>query len=404
MPTASQDETAALDTKSQPESTAPRKGPGRDPALVARDELLARMDEQIMADRAADDVKFWQSADVDPRAAALAAAQAKEARGQPLDVDRGHRDLIENRATDAEAEPTQIEDGAANVQPMDAAEQKAREAVRISNKGDDPLGEYVVRVQGKPMFKTLVDGIEQLIPLDRARQQLQKHLAADIRLQQAAEQKRQLDAREQSIRNVEATLKTRSAQPVAPVVDDTSLDKEAVELVRSLVSEPEGKAAARLAKTLKTIRASQPQIDVNALEQRVAERVTKTTAAERHAAALHSGFDEFTKNYPDIAGDSDLFVLADRKTNDIAAANPNWTPAQVMNEAGKQTRDWLVSIGAKPKAAAPKSESTNQQRKQNLVPMPQARTVRPVTPKADEEDNSPQSIMAELRKSRGQPY
>jgi hypothetical protein len=234
--------------------------------------------------------------------------------------------------------------------------------------------------------------------------QLQKHLAADIRLQQASDRQKQLDAREQSIRNVEATLKTRVTQPVAPVVDDTALDNEAVELVRSLVSEPEGKAAARLAKTLKTIRASQPQIDVNALEQRVAERVTKTTAAERHAAALHSGFDEFTKNYPDIAGDSDLFVLADRKTNDIAAANPNWTPAQVMNEAGKQTRDWLVSIGAKPKTTAPKSESTNQQRKQNLVPMPQARTVRPVTPKADEEDNSPQSIMAELRKSRGQPY
>src|ERR1700683_3634470 len=252
MPT-SQNEAAPVDADAQPASTAPRKGPGRDPALIARDELLARMDEQIMADRGAGDVKFWESSDVDPRAAALAAAQAKEARGQPLDVDRGHRDLIENEATDAEALPTQGEEGAADVQRFqDDAAKRTKEAVRISNKGEDPLGDYVVRVDGKPMFKTLVDGKEQLIPLDRARTQLQKHLAADIRLQQAAEQKRQLDAREQSIRNVEATLKTRSAQPVAPVVDDTSLDKEAVELVRSLVSEPEGKAAARLAKTLKT--------------------------------------------------------------------------------------------------------------------------------------------------------
>ena len=405
MPTDAQNAEAALDTESQPSPNATKKGPGRDPALIARDELLARMDERIMADRAADDVKFWESADVDPRAAALAAAQAKEARGQPLDVDRGHRDLIENRATDAEAEPTQIDDGAAAVQPFeDAAATRAKEAVRISNKGEDPLGEYVVRVDGKPMFKTLVDGREQLIPLDRARQQLQKHLAADIRLQQATEQKRQLDAREQSIRNVEATLKTRSAQPVAPVVDDGTLDREATELVRSLVSEPEGKAAARLAKTLKTIRASQPQVDVGAIEQRAAERAVKTIAERDNQKALHSGFDEFTKNYPDIAGDSDLFTLADRKTNDIAAANPTWTPGQVMNEAGKQTRDWLKSIGVAPKTAAPKSESTNQQRKQNLVPMPQARTVRPAVAKTEEADDSPQNIMAELRKSRGQPY
>ena len=42
------------------------------------------------------------------------------------------------------------------------------------------------------MFRTLVDGKEQFIPLDRARAQLQKHLAADIRLQQASERQQQL--------------------------------------------------------------------------------------------------------------------------------------------------------------------------------------------------------------------
>ena len=136
MPTetggASQDGDASLDTKTETKEPA-RKGPGRDPALIARDELLARMDERIMADRAADDVKFWESADVDPRAAALAAAQAKEARGQPLDVDRGHRDLIENRATDAEAEPTQIDDGAESVQPFEDAAATRASSSRTPN-------------------------------------------------------------------------------------------------------------------------------------------------------------------------------------------------------------------------------------------------------------------------------
>src|ERR1035437_153829 len=220
----------------------------RDPALKAREDLMARMDEQIIADRAEDDRKFFASADVDPRAAAMAAQMATEARGDALDVDRGHRDLM-RAGGEGEAEPTRVVDGAASVQPADAAEAKAREATRISTKGEDPLGDYVVRVDGKPMFRTLVDGKEQFIPLDRARAQLQKHLAADIRLQQASERQKQLDAREQSIRNVEATFKNRERPSAdAPAFDD---DRMAVELVRSLVSEPEEKAAARMAQTFK---------------------------------------------------------------------------------------------------------------------------------------------------------
>jgi hypothetical protein len=393
MSMAAQNDNPALDSEGNPIQGASRQ-PGKDPKLSERETLMAKIDAQIVASREEDDKKFFASADVDPRAAALAADMAREARGEQTVAERV-------RAGDPTAAVIEDADSGAG----DAAEAAAREAVRISNKGTDPLGEYVVRVEGKPMFKTIVDRKEVLIPLERARTQLQQHLAADIRFEQAKEQKRQLDAREQSIRNVEATLRTRVAQPVAPVVDDTALDNEAVELVRSLVSEPEGKAAARLAKTLKSIRASQPQVDTQALVKQASDEAVRTIAERDNARALGEGFGQFTKDYPDIAGDSDLFALADRKTTAIAEENPTWTPGQVMLEAGKQTREWMKNLGVPVKGAAPADAPNNrQQRKQNLVPMPQPRSARPAPTETEEGEQTPLSALAEIRKSRGQAY
>ena len=399
MTTAAQNEPGALDkdTGTQPNAA---KRPGKDPALVAREELLARADAHIEAERAAEHQRFIESADVDPRAAQLAAEMAREARGEPTAADRD-RGLPVNPE---EGQEPELEDGAASVQPVDAADKKAREAVRISHKGEDPLGEFVVRVDGKPMFKTLVDGQEKLIPLEAARAQLQKHLAADIRLQQAAEQRRALEAREKALQANEAAMRSRSHPSApAPAVDDRKL---ASELVRSLVSEPEDKAAEKMAEVFGKIRqAAAPAIDPASITTLVREEATRTIAAEREKEALGNGFNQFTKNYPDIAGDSDLFALADRKSEVIAAEHPDWSAAQIMDEAGRQTRAWLKSIGAPVKAVTQGAANTgNQQRKQRLVPMPQPRSAAPAPAATDSEEDSPAARLAEIRKSRGQPY
>jgi hypothetical protein len=368
----------------------------RDPKLIEREEMLARLDAKRDAARERDSEEYLASADVDPRAAALAVQMAKEARGEKIaaDLPTGEEEI------DPSADPTPVETFEPAKPRADAAERVAREAVRVSNKGGDPLGDYVVQVQGKPMFKTLVDGQEKLIPLEAARAQLQKHLAADIRLQQVAEQRKQLEAREAALRNNEETFKRRqhpSVQPT-PAFDDRKL---ANELVRSLVTETEDKAAEKMAQTFREIRqASTPQIDVNALVAQARDEAVKTIVERDTQKALKSGFDQFTSDYPEIAGDSDLFNLADRKSEVIAAEHPEWTPGQVMNEAGKQTRAWLETLGART-GAAPKPTTSNQARKQNLVPMPQARTVRPAAPSDAEKEQSPADIVAEIRRSRG---
>jgi len=174
-----------------------------------------------------------------------------------------------------------------------------------------------------------------------------------------------------------------------------------------LVSEPEAVAAKKLAKVLTTIRAATPQVDINALGKQAATIARQEIAAEDNVKALSTGLQDFTKAYPDIAADPDLFALADRKTNAIAAEHPEWTPGQVMDEAGKQTREWVAGISGKPVVTNPQrpsQPSNRQQVKQTLKPMPQARSARPAQAIDENAGTSAQDALAEIRKSRGQAY
>ena len=176
-------------------------------------------------------------------------------------------------------------------------------------------------------------------------------------------------------------------------------------MVRSLVSDPEAKAAQKLAGVLKKIRAATPQIDVNAITTHAVQQAKEEIAAESFQRALFTGAEAFKKNYPDVAADPDLYDFADRKTTAIAADHPEWDPTQVMLEAGKQTRDWVARLSGK----APPTTTSNvadlnkrQQLKQKLTPMPQSRSARPAAAEDPNEGASPMSYMEELRKARGQ--
>ena len=88
------------------------------------------------------------------------------------------------------------------------------------------------------------------------------------------------------------------------------------------------------------------------------------------------------------------------------AASAEWTPEQVMLEAGRATKDWLAGISGRPQTTRTTIPNNTlqdrQQRKQNLKPMPQARTARPAT--VETEDDSPQAAVRAIQKSRGQAY
>ena len=364
--------------------------PKRDPVLSARDKMLEDIDAQIVARREAENAEFLRGAD--PRAAAFYAEMQAESAGATQSADE-----------------TQTAEPSADVESRPIAEpvrdEKGRFTAQVQADGTDPLADWIVREGDQPMFKTIVDGKVRLIPLETARAQLQKHLVADTRLEQATLRRRELDAREAQLRQREQAALTSRAQP-QPAVDDKALEAESIELVRSLVNEPETVAAQKLAKTLAKVRATAPVVDVNAISRQAALVAKQELAAENNARALSTGLSEFQKSYPDIVEGSELYWIADRKTTAIAEEHPDWTPGQVMMEAGKRTMEWWTGKPAPAAKGSPvvQLSQDRQQRKENLRPMPTSRSARPAPASDPNEGTSPQDALADIRKARGQAY
>lgn len=368
----------------------PPKAPGPDPFNESRDEMLARVDAKIVEQRDTEDHEFLQSAD--PRAALLYQQMQDEAAGRETSADRarsGQKERQEHRQAERDA--------------MDEAIEVADRVTKVDDQGTDPLADYIVTRNGKRMFRAVVDGKTVEMPLEEARANIQKNVAADRRLQEAANRRRELDARE------EALKKREQARVVTPVADTLDLDAEAVDLVKVLVSAPEDVAAKRLAKTLKAIRQASAPVDANALVSQAADVAEQRIAARSDLQAKASGFKKFQEEFADVANDPDLYALADRRSDLIFAEHPDWSPEKIMLEAGKQAREWLAQKSGKPlvttqRQAQVEANRNRQETKQKLKPMPISRTAIPAAQADDNADDSPTGALADIRKSRGQAY
>ncbi len=368
----------------------PPKAPGPDPFVQSRDQMLADIDARIVEQRTREETEFLESAD--PRAALLHQQMQDEAAGRETSADRvrsGQKERQEHRAAERQA--------------MDEAITVADRVTQVDDRGADPLADFVVQRNGKPMFRAVVDGRTVEMPLEEARANIQKNVAADRRLQEAALRRQELDRRE-------AALNQREQARAAPPVDTLDLDAEAADLVKVLVSAPEDVAAKRMAVTLKKIRQAQAPVDSSAIASQAADVAEQRIAARSDIQAKAAGFKKFQQDFADVANDPDLYALADRRSDLIYAEHPDWSPEQIMLEAGKQAREWLEQKTGK-KLVVPNqgrtqadASRTRQETKQQLRPMPVSRTVIPAAATDDGADDSPQAQLAEIRKGRGQPY
>lgn len=358
--------------------------------LSPRDEMLAGMDDRIDEER---------QAEIQQNNAELAEAAAAES-GQPAESGEDAEPGLQSQEAmhpDADT-PEGLPEGLKN----------------------DPLAEYIVMNGEEAMFKTKVDGIERLIPLAAARTQLQKHVAAEVRLQQAAEVKKDLDLREETIRTNEAALserlqKEKKGPPSGENATDASdqgFEDEAREVVSSMFRGTEDEAVENLTALLrKTSQVATPQVIAAEVaveaagivrEQRAAD--DKTAAEAQEKKDIDAGFKKFSEDYPDILGDENLFRHADSLADDIERDNPEWAPSEIMAEAGNRTREWVKSLKGEGKASEqdPDPGNDRRERKRNLKPMPANRSA--VQPPADKDvPDTPQSVMQEIRAGRGQP-
>jgi hypothetical protein len=360
---------------------------------------------------------------VNPRDAILESMEEKiqaEREGQIAEYNAQVREEQELEVRPPDPPPPPAADGAAERAPMHEPPPAAPGLPE--HLADDPLAEYIVMHEGRPMFKAKIEGQDMLIPLDRAKQQIQKHEAAEVRLQNATEMQRQLTAREEIIRQNEAALQARMeqatqappSQPPAEDVDEDALHAEAKNIVSQLFTADEDTAADKLATFLidrtrtptAAPAAAAAPIDQNAIAEQAAQTaMQRITKAERDRD-IKGGYQAFQKDYPEIMADANLYGMADNMTDVIEKEHPDWLPSQVMLESGKRTRAWVDQMKGvtTPEPQIP-SDDQRQQRKEDLVPIPApaASSQQQSYVESDEEaQQTPQEILAEYRTHRGQ--
>lgn len=326
-------------------------------------------------------------------------------------------------------------DGAQSVQPMHR-DVPATPAALPANIADDPLADFIVMNGAVPMVKAKVNGEERLIPLSDAKRQVQIGLSSEIRMQNAANTEKALDARDRKLSAGEsalaARLRTVPTQPAVPApsqagLSDGDLLEEATDIFNTAFSGTEEDAAKKLANTLVKIRNSavatptQP-IDENAIASRAAEAAYGRLSKEARKKDVAKGYASFKTNYPEIMADAKLYRMADDMTDQIELEHPDWNIAQVMDEAGTRTRGWVRSLtgqtadtGGDPPPTPPPGtdnaavtlDQTNRlERKTGLVRMPSPAGAAIHTEPVDAGEGgeqSPHDAFMELKQSRGQP-
>lgn len=296
----------------------------------------------------------------------------------------------------AVADGVNLEEGVVEAQPI-TQEKKTVE-----------LPDFVVKKEDGYYMHVKVDGVEKLVPMDRARAQLQKEEAVEVRYDYVNRKIAELNEREKALQNSSqpATVATDTSA-TREGVDDDGLEKQAKKLVNSLFTQNEDEAAAELANVLRNNRTpTTASVDPDKLADRAADVVLTKIEKRTIEKDAKDGFKKFAADYPDVVNDPHLFKIADGMTDTIAAEHPDWLPSQVMAEAGARTMKWWKGAREeKPVATNTNSEpesNIRQIRKDQLKPMPASASMRYQIPK-EERPQTPADALREMRIARGQP-
>ncbi len=322
-------------------------------------------------------------------------------------------------------------DGAASREPMHPEQVMPPAALPESAElQNDPLVEHIVMEGEQPMFALVINGENVLMPLGEARRRLQIGTAAEIRMQNAALKEKEVNERETRLKAGENSLAARmrtpqiTTQPVViqPTLSEKEIQVQAKDVFVTAFSGSEEDAAEKLTKLLIATRTPQAPlaapIDETAIVKRATHAAVGVIAATDIKKDLVKGLESFEDKYPEIMGDVNLYRMADSMTDEIAIENPLWSKSQVILESGKRTSEWIESLKGTASteeiddAVTPASETISklsqpptqnrQERKRTLVQIPQVSIATPPSAEPEEQPQTPQEALDELRATRGQ--
>jgi hypothetical protein len=318
-------------------------------------------------------------------------------------------------AIQQDVEPTQEETLLSDQErEIERIAQKVGEEHEIEGSFEEQSEEVVTTDFSAPLIKkgdqwfatAKVNGESVDVEWDEVLAQYQKNTAADKRLQEAAQRQRELEDYEAKLNAYRKDLEAKTRQPSQDADNQQSPSSDATDALYeqyhdALFQGDESKASAMLKKIRAAERPQEPSIDVNTIVER-----TKAEMREEENRSRQQGYElrrqqavaMFNDEYSDIAGDSSLLAVADRRSAELYQENPTRDPWDIMQECGEYARDWIKGYAEKLGGAS--SEVERKERKQNME------EVTPTNVKAsigeDEVEVTYSDIISEMRESRGQ--
>lgn len=284
-----------------------------------------------------------------------------------------------------------IQDGSEEEDPPKTSDEPAVEQKAKPSEPDERG--WLTREDGTRVKRLVVNGRQVEMTEEQYDRQVQKALAGDERLRQAAEYEQKLRQREQQL-NQQAQQSRQQPPSGASAVD---FDKALAEYHDALLEGDTDAARQKLAEVFQAGRQSSTP-NIEDLVSTVATRVAQTQAQERHRESVQSAWDKFQTEYSDIANDDGLIAYADTQIKRLRAESPNGDPEFIMMEAGRLTRERLGLSKPQPQPSGDRAE--RMERKANLKPIPKASGARAPSKAEPKVDMSPAAKIARMRASR----
>ena len=254
---------------------------------------------------------------------------------------------------------------------------------------------------------TKVNGENTSVPWEQVVSQYQKNTSADQRLQEASQRQRELADYEEKLNAYRAQLEaqtrqlsaTDASEEVSPSSDATDALYE--QYHDALFQGDEARASGLLKQIRSADRQPAQQVDVSSIiEQTKAEmREEEKQARERgYEMRRKQAVEMFHSEYPDVAQDTGMLAVADRRSAELYSENPTRDPWDIMQECANYAQDWLkTKVDA---MGGGSKEGSRAQRKQNLDEV----VPRNVKSHIGDDENEPtySDIIAEMKQDRGQ--
>lgn len=285
------------------------------------------------------------------------------------------------------------------------------DAEQVSDQGaaaPDPLKDlgYYQKDDGKLYTKMKINGVEHEVAADQIKAYIQKDLAGDHKLQQAAERERRLQEQEQLLRQREAQIQqSLSQRPSAMDADEAKKQAKAV-LEQLWGGDTEAATEALVGMMQRGNATVDPNQILLAAEQRALTAIEQREI-QKQQQSWHQSVDEgnrfLMEQHPEIYQDQRLFDLVNGETARMVEAQQagdpelaTLTPKDIIARAAQEVQGWMTGRTQPPQ----KQDGNREQRKAGLKPIPRGMNATRQPKPEQTVDTSPSAVISRMRASR----